>query len=342
LLKVQLQSKISQLDPSWRQLEDILTGDFFGVLDYLPRAPYLRDFIAFVSSMNPDAQKPLLHGVDWENVEIIFWPRVFVDGQNTEPDIVIISNIWVLVIEVKLGSSFGNNQPWREYLVGCQIAQERNIPSNLVYYTVLARNHLNIKSTFKADDILQLTKLQTVTSYVKWHEAVALIEIWLRKATAEHKRMLADLFKAMKKRRAIAFSGFKFVNAASVTTAEISFFCPPRFTGFLSEIPETNQIEDSLFLHNNDMGFIENCPVVMAPEEQIFLKQDFRGFGNNFSDVVQPKHQSMFYSKCFYGFGSNFPGVTRTHESVFFTSPFTAFLSNAPVCRKYNHIFQKG
>ena len=46
MLKAQLKSKIFQLSSKWRENEDILTGDFFGVLDYLPRNPYLCKFMA--------------------------------------------------------------------------------------------------------------------------------------------------------------------------------------------------------------------------------------------------------------------------------------------------------
>ena len=42
VLKVQLRSKIAALGSKWQDIEDILTGDFFGVLDYL-RVADLRD-----------------------------------------------------------------------------------------------------------------------------------------------------------------------------------------------------------------------------------------------------------------------------------------------------------
>ena len=142
MLKAQLKSKIFQLDPGWRDIEDILTGDFFGTLDYLPRNPYLRDLISRIASINPDVQTPPLDGVDWDNTKIMFWPRMFSDEENAEPDIVIVSDKWVLVIEVKLGSGFGYNQPWREYIVGCKIAQEHSIPVDSVYYLILARKRL--------------------------------------------------------------------------------------------------------------------------------------------------------------------------------------------------------
>ena len=45
MLKTQLHSKLNLSHlRRWQDSEDILTSDFFGVLDYLPRQPYLRDF----------------------------------------------------------------------------------------------------------------------------------------------------------------------------------------------------------------------------------------------------------------------------------------------------------
>lgn len=318
MLKAQLKSKIFQLDPGWRDIEDILTGDFFGTLDYLPRNPYLRDFISRVASINPDVQTPPLDGVDWDNIEIMFWPRMFSDEENAEPDIVIVSDKWVLVIEVKLGSGFGDNQPWREYVVGCKIAQEHSIPVDSVYYLILARKHLDITPTFKATEVEQLNKFLAITSYFKWHEAVALIESWLRGASTEHRRMLTDLFKAMRKRRAIAFSGFAFANIASVATIARSIFCPPRFMGFLCQIPNTQQADGSVFLRHSHEGFIANCPKVNVPNQSIFLGKSFSGFVRSS------------------------PEVTQTSDSMFLASSFGAFLNIAPVCSKYDHIFQKG
>lgn len=39
MLKAQLRSKIYALASEWQEMEDILTGDFFGALDYPPRQP---------------------------------------------------------------------------------------------------------------------------------------------------------------------------------------------------------------------------------------------------------------------------------------------------------------
>lgn len=347
MLKAQLKSKIFQLGPEWRKNEDILTGDFFGVLDYLPRNPYLCKFISYIASLNPNVQTPSSDGVDWDNTKIRFWPRTSTDEEDVEPDIVIVSNKWVLVIEVKLQSNFGDTQPWREYVVGCKIAQEHSIPVDSVYYLVLARKRLNIAPTFKADETEQLNELAARTHYLKWHEVVSLIESWLRGASAEHallaehERMLTDLFNAMRKRRAIAFSGFAFANIASTAIAANNIFCPPRFTGFQYQTPETQPAEDTIFLSSCHAGFVTRCPEVGFLERPIFLGSRFDGFVACCPEV-NVLERLVFLGSQFDGFVRNSPTMTRTQDSVFFDLRFTGFLKTVPTCRKYEHVFQKG
>ena len=324
MLKAQLKSKISQLDSEWMKNEDILTGDFFGVLDYLPRNPYLYRFISYIVSLNPDVHTPSTDGVDWDSTEIKFWPRTSADDENAEPDIVMLSNKWIVVVEVKLQSDFGDTQPWREYVVGQKIAKERSIPADSVYYLVLARKRLDIAPTFKSDEIESLRELRARTNYLKWHEAVALIESWLRADSAEyvlapeHERMLTDLFKAMRKRRAIAFSGFTFANMALTTIPASSVFCPPWFTGFQCQAPETQPAADTVFLGSRHAGFVVSCPEVGFLERPVFLPEQFGGFIRNSQILAQ------------------------TCDDVFFTWQFTGFLHTAPACDKYLRTFKKG
>ena len=347
MLKAQLKSKIFQIGPKWRENEDILTGDFFGALDYLPRNPYLYKFISYIASLNPNVQAPSTDGVDWDNTKIRFWPRTFSDEEDTEPDIVIVSNKWILVIEVKLQSTFGDNQPWREYVVGRKIAEEHSIPVDSVYYLVLARKRLNIAPTFKADEIEQLNELAARTHYLKWHEVVSLVELWLRGASAEHallaehKRMLTDLFNAMRKRRAIAFSGFAFANIAPTAIAAGSIFCPPRFTGFQYQAPETQPTEETIFLSSCHIGFVTRCPEVCFLERPIFLGNRFDGFIACCTEV-NVLDRLVFLGSQFDGFVRKFQTMTRTQESVFLDLRFTGFLKTVPTCRKYEHVFKKG
>ena len=133
MLKAQLHSKLFKLQDlikregliqtslggdsgrgGWQDIEDVLTGDFFGVLDYLPRQPYLRHFLERVEVLNDKRGRFELDRVDWEKVEMLFWPRCPGHDDATEPDVVLVSDRWIIVVEVKLESPLGKSQPWRE------------------------------------------------------------------------------------------------------------------------------------------------------------------------------------------------------------------------------------
>ena len=145
MLKTQLHSKLNSPHLCrWQDSEDILTGDFFGVLDYLPRQPYLRDFLQSVENRNDGKEGRFeLDGVNWETVEMLFWQRCPGHDDSTEPDVVLVSNRWVIVVEVKLGSGFGETQPWREYEVGQQMASNQGLAHDTVHYVIISRAILN-------------------------------------------------------------------------------------------------------------------------------------------------------------------------------------------------------
>lgn len=241
MLKAQLRSKIGVLGSEWQDIEDILTGDFFGALDYLPRQPFLPSFIRWIAEFNADTSQPSCHDVDWDAVEFIFWPMLAGDDESAEPDVVIVSNRWVLVVEVKLDSGLGADQPWREYCVGREIALSRGLSEDSVFYLLVTRHRLNVAGTFASSATQQRHDLLTKTSHLLWHQAVALIERWLKYGPMqstlgpEQERLLLDLLGALRRRRSIAFSGFAFVNQDAVFVVGDKLFCPERFSGFLRD-----------------------------------------------------------------------------------------------------------
>ena len=93
MLKAQLSSKLFQLDPAWAEIEDVLTGDFFGSLEYLPREPFLRSFGEFVAELVEEHKRPIAEGIDWDSAELLFWPRREAEGKLTEPDVVLVTNL---------------------------------------------------------------------------------------------------------------------------------------------------------------------------------------------------------------------------------------------------------
>lgn len=286
MLKAQLRSKISQIGSAWREIEDILTSDYFGTLDYLPRQPFLPAFLRWVADLNPTVEPPAMSDVDWADVEMLFWPMIYGEEENAEPDVVLVSNRWLIVIEVKLDSGLGHRQPWREYTVGKEIAAERNLPLDAVYYMVVARTRLNVNHTFAVNEERERMELEARTSYLRWSQAVSLIESWLRKGTAGHPvsdhvaRLLTDLLDAMRRRRTLAFSGFSFAHQDDVTKPPPGLFCPPRFRGFLHETTCTRiEQADQIFL-SSFTGFGPWVLCEPPSDDGISRFAIFRGFLN--------------------------------------------------------------
>lgn len=321
VLKAQLHSKMFQIDPAWKDIEDILTGDFFGTLDYLPRKIFLRDFIAYMISLNPEVRTPCLDGIDWDTVQLLFWPRTYTDEENAEPDVVIVSNKWVLVIEVKLRSGLGDTQPWREYIIGRKIADDYSLPCDSVYYLLVARKRLDISEMFDHHEEKQLNQLLAVTSNLQWHEAFLLVDSWLRfgidgqNLDAHYRRMLYDLFQAMRRRHVLTFSGFTFEHIRSTCLIHDRVFCPPRFTGFLS-----NSNRDILSKGN------------------IFLKMEFEGFVSTLRQVNANK-SSVFLKNSFGGFIQDARTVCLQSESLFCPPKFSRFLDHSPACTTNKYVF---
>jgi len=314
MLKAQIAGKISQLDPGWREIEDLLTGDFFGVLDYLPREPFLRAFVSSLHPMDRGGTRVPLDGVDWEGVEVLFWRMTHAGDETAEPDVIIVSNRWVLVIEVKLASELGPEQPWREYCVGKAIAEDRGLPPGSVYYLLVARRRLSIRATFRPSQAAEREELLSRSLEFRWCRAVAMVRSWLNgdidgpPMMPEHTRMLGDLMSALRKRRTLFFAGFAFENPRQVDRHLGAFFCPPRMDGFLTRaLPVGGRRDGCVFLRRFG-GFLRHVPRVERHEGAGPLARGFDGFL------------------------SHSLGVGALRGPVFLRRSFAGFLVSAPRC----------
>ena len=316
MLKTQLHSKLNLSEPRrWQDREDILTGDFFGALDYLPRQPYLREFLERVEHLNERVGWFELDRVDWEKVEMLFWQRCPGHDDSTEPDVVLVSNRWVIVVEVKLGSGFGESQPWREYQFGQQMA--KNLACDAVYYVIVSRAILNGTQVFGGLVAHERDEVEPRTLWFRWLDAVTLVDRWLRqhdageRQVAKHEtRMLEDLLRALRRRRTLSFCGFSFTYHQRVCESRPPIFCPPLFKGFLCKDFVKCDLPPSIgFLARFQGFFRKTCPPVV-PMESVWLRR-FRGFVGSAEPTNAPLG-SIFCSRGFKGFLNDAPGCVAS------------------------------
>ncbi len=313
MLKAELRAKMFQIDSEWTRVEDILTGDFFGVLDYLPRTPYLADFLNTVVALNETRSSPNLTDVDWDSVDVLFWPCETVDGQQVEPDVVIASNRWLIVVEVKLNSGLGHRQPWREYQAGLSIAHKRGLPQDAVFYLVVARSKLDVARTFSDAESHMRDELLDRTLFLCWWQAAAIVDSWRGRRSEDlhlnpaHARLVDDLLGSLRRRRSILFSGFSFAKVAGVQERLEHIFCPAAFAGFFSR----------------------TTPRTEVPSRPLFLNR-FDGFLNR---AACDRPCACMRVDRFGGFIKRAPTTPAPHAVIFASRPFQSFLRQAPLCQ---------
>lgn len=313
MLKAELRAKMFQIDSEWTRVEDILTGDFFGALDYLPRTPYLANFLSAVIALNDTASSPNLTNVDWNSVELSFWPRETVGEQQVEPDVIIGSSRWLIVVEVKLDSGLGHRQPWREYQAGLSIARERGIPGDAVFYLVVARSRLDVAKTFSDAEAHMRDELLDHTLFLCWWQAAAIVDAWRGRLSEDlhlhpsDARLVDDLLGSLRRRRSILFSGFSFATVAGVQERLEHVFCPAAFAGFISR----------------------TTPRTEVPSRPLFLKR-FDGFLNR---AACDRPCACMPLDRFGGFIKRAPTTAAPHAEIFATKPFQSFLRQASPCQ---------
>lgn len=339
MLKAQLHSKIFQLDSSWRDIEDLLTGDFFGALDYLPRDPFLRSLLLRVAELNPDKRPPKDCGEAWNNVELIFWPMISTGDEIAEPDVLIISENWVIVVEVKLDSGLGSRQPWREYCVGKEIAKERGIPKESVYYLLVTRDTPDVESTFASDKLVERDELLPKTFYLRWSQVISLVDSWNRLdldsivISSENSRLLIDLLNVLRLRRVFVFSGFAFANQNHVDLPLSQWFCPPRFQGFLGGCHSPIDQSVGVFL-SQFSGFVMRTISAVSFDTSVWTIGSFDGFLTNIT-VVSDSTSTLVLGETVHGFLKSSRSVTLPTDRTFGAPKFSGFLESTVTCHPH-------
>jgi len=124
-------------------LEDILTSDIFGIMNYVPYEDLLKPFLEKVKSTNkffelsiPSDAPKYFHF--WKSY---LWPDdlPYLKRQSIEPDVVIEWDDLLIFIEAKFVSPTDPEELLREYLVACYKAQEKKD-----FYLLLIDKNLSV------------------------------------------------------------------------------------------------------------------------------------------------------------------------------------------------------
>lgn len=285
MLKLQVGSKIAALfpDSDWKKAEDLLTADFFGALDYLPRSTYCQDFLMKLIVGKSRIEVPM-DDVEWDNVEFRFWPRLNCDREITEPDVLLVSNRWVIVIEAKLEAGWsGKGQPRREYRVGCDVATQQNVPQDHVFYLLVSKHALDIRATFSDEPPASRQLLIDHSISVRWSDIYRTVQEWLytgvcgKPNAGQCVRLLEDVCKALRLRPALTFSNFRLPSNAPVGPPPSRYFAPPAFSGFVHARQESIAIDVFMLSTKWFRGFLNGAPAV-AGVGLYLAAQKFGGF----------------------------------------------------------------
>lgn len=103
-MKAELHNKISSTGSNLNdRLEDQLTGDVFGTLTYIPFEKGLLKLL--LSTKEIKDISTFINNLNWQNTKIIFWKRF----EGCEPDILLVSESTVILIEVKYKSGLSSD-----------------------------------------------------------------------------------------------------------------------------------------------------------------------------------------------------------------------------------------
>ena len=214
--------------------EDILTSNVFSFFKYADRQVYLKDYL--------DGLGIKLMEDEAENAEFEFWPIL---PDKTEPDVVIISENYYILIEAKYNSKFSEmenterGQLNREVSMGYLKANNLGKTFRMIAITSDYIEPKKVLASFKNRPDFIWTNWQSVTN---------LLETKLGKNNPQE-RFVNDLYNLLKTKNLRAFAGFHYLFRASHSKIGQYIFYDfyssvfrGRFIGFANSVENIGQI----------------------------------------------------------------------------------------------------
>lgn len=252
----ELQGKLS---PRVERMEDILTSNVFSFFKYSSRDVFLKRYLSSLG-FNISVQQA-------RDAEFIFWPR-FED--NTEPDLVLLTADYYILIEAKYFSGFAGETPktnaqlLREIYGGRREA--RNYGKQFFLVAVTA-------DSYKKDDKLKVIPedLKHHCIWTNWQRVSWFLynilesNFYLRK---EDRDFATDLYNLLDLKNLRGFKGFKEITGEEVslkTDARASVFFDARTAKFRGDFIG---FANSLWF-NRKLSFVE-IPVFLDMDKVLF------------------------------------------------------------------------
>ncbi len=240
--------------------EDILTSNVFSFFKYADRKIFLWNFLRMVG-LNVSLEQAL-------HSEFLFWPS-YTDG--TQPDLVIITGPYYLLIEAKYHSGFGKATPIRKHQLVREI--ERGI------FEAINLNKQFKILTITADSCRKLeTKQEDISfqiiDWINWQKIAFLIYSILEQdqnISLETKFFAEDLYGLLVKKKLRNFEGIKVFD----------------HVGKLSNVHETIFFQASTASYRGDfLGFLsvmEIMPNIPPAQKTLFYIAQKRFFESSIS-----------------------------------------------------------
>ncbi|TGK87179.1 hypothetical protein EHQ19_00095 [Leptospira montravelensis] len=235
-----IKGKVSQ---KLENSEDLLTSNFFSFLNYSDRNIYLKKFLKEINITITSAEA--------ESAEFLYWHKY---PDNTEPDLILITDQYYILFEVKLFSEFAKNLDDKNHQIKREIrngTQDSKIKGKIFKFIILT----NDKNTFQEREPIIFLEHKTLIDLYTWSDFTFIIEKIVQNQAVVENKMSSDLFKYLRKK------GFR------------------RFTNFLFEIPDVKITDSPINYTTNNTpnsfnfkGFESFKQILNSPKKDIFYE----------------------------------------------------------------------
>ncbi len=187
--------------------EDSFTSSVFGLLKYLPTKLFWEILSNAIIDANPDFEDAEIKVID-------FWPKwdvktkdenSLIDNEHfVEPEVIIETNKFNLVIEAKLKNNKQDKNQWINEIEAYKLEYEDKAPNSLLYF--LAIDGSNISSNEFKEFAVQENTINVEILKTTWTAILKAVNNQINYAEKEHLFILNDII------RCFEFQGYRYLH----------------------------------------------------------------------------------------------------------------------------------